>query len=93
MQNNDFDNIFSHKFGQLPGEPYTEENWSELSRRMDIHDRRRGGWLLPALFFLLGLLAGGNVYWWYQWREATRQWRSPENRVTLFKAIPLCTGR
>lgn len=86
MQNNDFDNIFSHKFSQLPGEPYSGENWSELSRRMDMHDRRRKGWLLSALFFLLGLLAGGNVYWWYQWREATRQWGAPHKETTLFQS-------
>jgi hypothetical protein len=85
MQDNDFDKIFSHKFGQQPGEPYSEENWSELSRRMDIHSRRRTRWVLPAMFFLLGALTGSNVFWWYQWREADRKLQSPESRTSLFQ--------
>lgn len=82
MQNNDFDKIFSHKFGQLPGEPYGEENWMELSQRMDMHTRRRTRWVLPALFFLLGALTGGNMFWWYQWREADRKLHNYEIRRT-----------
>ncbi|HRI62454.1 MAG TPA: hypothetical protein PK228_22090, partial [Saprospiraceae bacterium] len=85
MQDNDFDKIFSHKFGQIPGEPYQEGNWSELSQRMDLHERRRTRWVLPALFFLLGVLTGGNVFWWHQWREADQKLQSSKSRTTLFQ--------
>ena len=85
MQDNDFDKIFSHKFGQLPGEPYHEENWSELSRRIDAHERRQRRWLLPVLLPLFGLLAGGNVFWWYQWREAVQYSQAPESKTTFFQ--------
>ena len=85
MQDNDFDKIFSHKFGQRPGEPYNEANWSELSRRMEIHERQRTRWVLPVMFFLLGALSGSNVFWWYQWREADRKLQSSESRTTLFQ--------
>ncbi|MBK8426779.1 MAG: hypothetical protein IPL27_12775 [Lewinellaceae bacterium] len=37
MENKDFDKIFAHKFNQIPGEPYHEEGWSDLSGRMDAH--------------------------------------------------------
>lgn len=70
MENKDFDKIFSHKFGQLPGEPYREEGWSDLSNRLYAHERRRRRWLLPLVLPLLGLLTAGNVFWWYQWRQA-----------------------
>ncbi len=83
MQDNDFDKLFSHKFGQLPGEPYGEEQWTTLSRRMD-HERRRH-WLLPVLLTLLGLLAGGNVFWWYQWREASRNIQTADSHSTSLK--------
>jgi len=83
MQDNDFDKLFSHKFGQLPGEPYGEEHWTALSRRMD-HERRRR-WLLPVLLTLLGLLAGGNVFWWYQWRDATRSFQTADSQTTSLK--------
>ena len=63
MQDNDFDKIFSHKFGQLPDTPYSEENWSELSRRIDAHESKQWRWVLPVLFFVLGSLVGGNVFW------------------------------
>lgn len=85
MQDNDFDKIFSRKFGQVPGEPYSEANWSELSQRLDRHGRRRSPWLLPVLLPLLGVLAGSNVFWWYQWREAGHNFRAAENRTTLFQ--------
>ncbi len=85
MQDNDFDKLFSHKFGQLPGEPYGEEHWSELSRRMDDHQRRRRPWLLLVLLPLLGLLAGGNVFWWHQWREATRHTQTSNSQTTKIK--------
>ncbi|GAB4492431.1 MAG: hypothetical protein OHK0019_14330 [Saprospiraceae bacterium] len=84
MQDNDFDKIFSHKFGQLPGEPYSEANWSELSRRLDERGRRQWRWLLPALFFLLGFLAAGNVFWWYQWREANDKMKDSKSQTTFF---------
>jgi hypothetical protein len=82
MQDNDFDKLFSHKFGQLPGEPYGEEQWSEISRRMDDHERRRRRWLLPVLLPLFGLLAGGNVFWWHQWREATQHTQAFNSQTT-----------
>lgn len=85
MQDNDFDKIFSHKFGQLPGEPYSEENWSELSRRIDIHERRQRRWLLPVLLPLFGLLAGGNLFWWYQWRETNDELKDSKSRTTFFQ--------
>lgn len=72
MENKDFDKIFAHKFNRIPGEPYHEEGWSDLSGRMDAHGRRRGRWILPVLLPLFALLAAGNVFWWYQWREAAR---------------------
>ncbi len=83
MQDNDFDKLFSHKFGQLPGEPYGEEHWTALSRRMD-HERRRR-WLLPVLLTLLGLLAGGNVFWWYQWREASHNIQTADSHTNSLK--------
>jgi len=86
MQDNDFDKIFGHKFGQLPGEPYSEENWSEMSRRLDERGRRRWGWLLSALFFLLVFMAAGNVFWWYQWREASEELNDSGSRTTFFHA-------
>lgn len=85
MQDNDFDKIFSHKFGQLPGEPYSEKIWSELSRRIDTHERRQRRWLLPPLLPLFGLLAGGNLFWWYQWREANGELKDSKSRTTIFQ--------
>lgn len=70
MENKDFDKIFSHKFGQLSGEPYREEGWSDLSKRLYAHERRRRRWVLPLVLPLFGLLTAGNVFWWYQWRQA-----------------------
>lgn len=83
MQDSDFDKIFSHKFGQIPGEPYAEENWSELSRRLSNYEKRRQPWVLPVLLPLLGLLAAGNVFWWYQWREMTRTGRHTAHQTSL----------
>lgn len=70
MDNKDFDKIFAHKFGQIPGEPYQEHNWSELSGRMDVHERRRKRWVLFAVWPLFAMLATGNVFWWHQWKQA-----------------------
>lgn len=72
MESKDFDKIFAHKFKQIPGEPYSEGNWSDLSGRMDKFQDRRRFWMLFVLLPLFGLLAAGNVFWWYQWREAAR---------------------
>lgn len=69
MDNKDFDKIFAHKFGQIPGEPYQEHNWSELSGRMDVHERRRKRWVLFAVWPLFAMLATGNVFWWHQWKQ------------------------
>jgi hypothetical protein len=85
MQDNDFDKIFSHKFGQLPGEPYSEESWSELAWRIDTHEWRQRRWLLPVLLSLLGLLAGGNLFWWYQWREANGELKDSKSRTTILQ--------
>lgn len=70
MDNKDFDKIFAHKFGQIPGDPYQEQNWSELSGRMDTHERRRKRWVLFAVWPLFAMLATGNVFWWHQWKQA-----------------------
>lgn len=83
MQDKDFDNIFNHKFGQLPGEPYHEEGWSDLSGRLDMHKRSRRRWLLPVLLPLFGLLSASNAFWWYQWREATRPIETMLGRTTV----------
>ena len=85
MQDNDFDKIFSHKFGQLPDTPYSEENWSELSRRIDAHESKQWRWVLPVLFFVLGSLVGGNVFWWYRWHEADQRLKTSKSRTTLFQ--------
>jgi len=85
MQDNDFDKIFSHKFGQLPGTPYSEENWSELSRRIDAHENKKWRWVLPVLFFVLGSLIGGNVFWWHRWHEANQQLKTSKSGTTLFQ--------
>lgn len=83
MQDNDFDKIFSHKFGQLPGEPYNEGGWSELSRRMDAHDRRRMRWVMPVLLSLIGALAGSNMFWLYEWYRAEQQLQAGNSRTTI----------
>ncbi|MBL7782545.1 MAG: hypothetical protein JNM22_15065 [Saprospiraceae bacterium] len=70
MDNKDFDKIFAHKFGQIPGDPYQEQNWSELSGRMDVHERRRKRWVLFAVWPLFAMLATGNIFWWHQWKQA-----------------------
>ena len=80
MENKDFDKIFAHKFNQIPGEPYHEEGWSDLSGRMDAHGRRR--WMLPVLLPLFALLTAGNVFWWYQWREAAQRDNQGSGNVT-----------
>jgi len=82
MEDKDFDKIFAHKFNQIPGEPYHEEGWSDLSGRMDAHGRRRGRWMLPVLLPLFALLAAGNVFWWYQWREAAQRNNQGSGNVT-----------
>lgn len=82
MKDKDFDNIFNHKFGQLPGEPYREEGWSELSGRLDMHKRLRRRWFLPVLLPLFGLMAAGNAFWWYQWREAVGHNGASFNQAT-----------
>lgn len=83
MQDNDFDKIFSHKFDQLPGASYSEENWSELSRCIDAHERRQRHWLLPVLLPFISLLIGGNIFWWHQWREAAGHPKTSEKHITL----------
>ena len=80
MENKDFDKIFAHKFKQIPGEPYREDGWSDVSGRMDAYERRRRRWIFPVLLPLFGLLTAGNVFWWYQWRELTKQ---NKHNVTL----------
>lgn len=85
MQDNDFDKIFKHKFEQVPGAPYSEGNWSELSQRMDEHGRRRQRWLTPVLLPLLGLLAGGNLFWWQQWRDAEHRFHASTTGATTVK--------
>ncbi|MBV6442014.1 MAG: hypothetical protein EPGJADBJ_03712 [Saprospiraceae bacterium] len=85
MQDNDFDKIFNHKFGQLPGEPYSEENWSELSHRINIHERRQRRWMLPVLLPLFALLGAGNLFWWYQWREATKYLHTTAKQTILYQ--------
>lgn len=80
MQDNDFDKIFSHKFGQLPGSPYREDEWSDLSKRLDRKSGRR--WALPLLLPLFGLLAGGNIFWWYQWKTLAHSEATSAARVT-----------
>lgn len=84
MKDKDFDNLFMHKFGQLPGEPASEEGWAKLSQRLDAHDRRYSRWILPALLPICFLLAGGNVFWWRQWRDAAKV-PVAEAAVTLLK--------
>lgn len=83
MQDNDFDKIFSHKFDQLPGAPYREEGWSELSQRLDRSRSNR--WVLPLFLPLFGLLAGGNIFWWYQWKESTRAAITPGSEITVLQ--------
>ncbi len=73
MENKDFDKIFAHKFKQIPGEPYHEQGWSDLSGRMDAYERRNRRWLFPVLLPLFGLLTAGNIFWWHQWRELERR--------------------
>lgn len=81
MKDNDFDKIFAHKFDQLGGEPYEEARWLELSRRIDAYERWKR-WVLPALLPLFAMLAGGNVFWWYQWHEA-KQNEVPSGQRTM----------
>ena len=85
MQDNDFDKIFKHKFEQVPGAPYSEGNWSELSQRMDAYGRRRRRWLIPVLLPLFGLLAGGNLFWWQQWRDAEHRFHASMTGTTTVK--------
>ncbi len=85
MKNNDFDKIFARKFDRLPGEPYREENWSELSHRLDAYDGRKR-WVLPLLLPLLTLLAGGNIFWWYQWREAAQKNNFSGSHTTIVQS-------
>jgi len=85
MENNDFDNIFANKFRKLPGDAYSEARWSSLSSRLDTHENRRNRWLLPVLLPLFALLAAGNVFWWYQWREAVQTKPTGEGVTTLFQ--------
>ncbi len=84
MKDKDFDKIFAHKFGQLPGQPAREEDWAELSVRLDAQRRRRN-LLLPLLLPLFGLLAGGNIFWWYQWRRALDSNRPTGNSLVVLK--------
>lgn len=86
MENKDFDKIFSHKFGQLSGEPYREEGWSDLSGRLHAHDRRRRRWVLPLVLPLFGLLAAGNVFWWYQWKQAASHNNAAGLSTTVYQA-------
>lgn len=85
MQDNDFDKIFKHKFEQVPGAPYSEGNWSELSQRMDAYGQRRRRWLIPVLLPLIGLLAGGNLFWWQQWRDADQRLQASISGTTTVK--------
>ncbi len=82
MENKDFDKIFAHKFNRIPGEPYHEEGWSDLSGRMDAYGRRRGRWMLPVLLPLFALLTAGNLFWWYQWSEAAQRNNQGSGKVT-----------
>lgn len=91
MENKDIDNIFAHKFGQMPGDAYAEGQWSSLSSRLDTHENRRRRWLLLVLLPLFALLAAGNVFWWYQWREAVRFNHSQEDTTTLFQTDTVVT--
>ncbi|MBP6827167.1 MAG: hypothetical protein KA165_11465, partial [Saprospiraceae bacterium] len=85
MKNSDFDKIFAGKLSRLPGEPYRKEGWSGLSNSLDHHDRRRQ-WLLPVLFPLLFLLAGGNLFWYLQWREIVRDNKLSESKTTIIRS-------
>ena len=82
MENKDFNKIFAHKFKQVPGEPYDEANWSDLSRRLVAYERRKRRWVLPVLLSLLALLTAGNVFWWYQWSALTRNNRPEAARIS-----------
>ena len=73
MEDKDFDKIFARKFGQATGEPYKEAGWSDLSGRMDAHERRRKRTIIPVIWPLFGLLATSNVFWWHQWQQAKKQ--------------------
>jgi hypothetical protein len=85
MENNDIDKIFTSKFRKLPGDAYSEDRWSSLSSRLDTHENRRNRWLLPVLLPLFALLAAGNVFWWYQWREVVQNHQNTGNTTTLFQ--------
>jgi|GEM_PF-1602949 len=82
MENKDFDKIFAYKFNQMPGEPYREEGWSDMSGRIDAYERRRWRWMFPVLLPLFGLLAAGNVFWWLQWREGAQRNNQGSGNVT-----------
>lgn len=58
---------------QLPGEAPRSLQWDELSAQLDQWEKHKRRLFLPILFPLFGLLAFGNVFWWYQWRSANQQ--------------------
>ncbi|MFN4255300.1 MAG: hypothetical protein ACK4Q5_09870, partial [Saprospiraceae bacterium] len=70
MQDKDFDKIFGHKFGQLGGEPPSNEHWTDLAERLEADRNRRSRWFLPVWWPVFGLLLAGNGFWWHQWRTA-----------------------
>ena len=80
MENKDFDKIFARKFGQTTGESYREEGWSDLSARMDAHERRRKRLIIPVIWPLFGLLATSNIFWWHQWHQAKQQFKATEKQ-------------
>ena len=84
MKDTDFDKIFAGKFARFAGKTYREEDWAELSHHLDAYGRRRR-WMLPFMLPLFLLLAGGNVFWWYQWREATLHNKSSDNHTLIIQ--------
>jgi hypothetical protein len=84
MKDSDFDKIFAGKFSRLAGATYREENWRELSYQLDAYGRWRQ-WLLPVLIPLLALLAAGNIFWWFQWREVNAQKKISENQTVIIQ--------
>ncbi len=74
MDDFDFDKLFADKMRGAGAPDLSDEDWEQLTPRLDAVERRR--WrVLPVWWLgaLSALLLGSNIGWWWMWQQSEKR--------------------